>query len=192
MVLRRWLFAVVAAGVGVTLSAQSAQAPHTFEVASIKKLDLPVRGFPQRRIDHGTYSVATTSVASLIQFAYQIRDDLIVDGPDWIRTEFFEVNAKAASDVSADEMRSMMQSLLAERFGLVVRREQRVMRHFLLLPVRDDGRLGPNVVKTDDCRNPETRPAFPTLPQGAAYTGGCGTMATIATMASLWMRAIVI
>jgi len=190
---RTWLFAIVTTGMAVTLSAQSVQTPQaTFEVASIKKRDSPFQGFPRRIADHGTYSVPTTSVVGLIQFAYGVRDDLIVDGPDWIRTVFFEVNAKVGRDATANEMRPMMQSLLEERFGLVVRKEQREMRHLLLLPARADGRLGPNIRKTDSCGNSETRPIQPPLPPGAAMFAGCGTMATIAQGMSRPLRAPVI
>ena len=39
----------------------------------------------------------------------------------------------------------MVQSLLEERFRLVVRKEQREMRFAALVLARDDGRLGPGL-----------------------------------------------
>jgi uncharacterized protein (TIGR03435 family) len=174
--------------VTLLVSVHTAQQPKPrFEVASIKKRDSPAPGFARLLMERGTFSVPATSLAYLVEFAYQVRDDQIVDGPGWIRTDPFEVHAKAPYEASADEMRPMMQSLLAERFGLVVGREQRVMPHFDLLPARADGRLGPNLRQTDDCRNPETRPPRPPQPSGAASQVGCGAMASIATITTRWI-----
>jgi uncharacterized protein (TIGR03435 family) len=51
-------------------------------------------------------------------------------GPDWIdppHQEFYEIVAKAGEPVTEDRLRLMLQALLAERFGLVVRRESKVL-----------------------------------------------------------------
>jgi uncharacterized protein (TIGR03435 family) len=187
---RWWIAGALALTAVVALEAQTPQP--RFEVASIKKRDSPVQGFPQRVAEHGTYSLPSATVASLVQFAYEVRDDFIVDGPNWIRSETFDVNAKAGRDASADDMRPMMQSLLADRFGLVIRREQRVMPHFELLMARTDRSVGPTLQKIDDCRNLAARPKAPSIPSGASAISGCGTMASIATMASRYMGAPVI
>ena len=57
----------------------------------------------------------------------------------------------------AGPLRSQVQSLLEERFKLVIRRESRETSHFSLLLARDNRRLGPGLVQRD-CRNPDTRP----------------------------------
>jgi uncharacterized protein (TIGR03435 family) len=127
-----------------------------------------------------------------VQFAYQVRQELVVDGPKWIRTRAFEVHAKAGRDVSTDEMRPMMQSLLAERFGLVIRREQRVKAYLALMPARTDGRLGPHIQETGDCRN--RQPPQVEIPPllGTEIIRGCGPMCAIATLASSAMRSPVV
>ena len=193
MLRRKCLIAIVAIEIGATLTAQTALVSKpTFEVISVKKRQSSFQGFSRLIAQRGTFSHPSATVAVLMQFAYDVRQDFIVDGPGWIRTDLFEVNAKAGRDATPDEMRQMTHSLLEERFGLVVRTEQREMRHLLLLPVRADSRLGPNIQKTDDCGNRETRLTLPPLPPGAAVYSGCGTMATIAVGASRPLRAPVI
>src|SRR5580698_10347869 len=62
----------------------------------------------------------------LMMWAYQIKEeDQITGGPDWIRTKDFDIMAKTAEPVSTDQLRFMLQALLAERFKLTLHREQR-------------------------------------------------------------------
>ena len=49
----------------------------------------------------------------------------VAGGPGWIRSDRFDVNATAGRDVSLIELRSMLQSLLIERFKLKARYETR-------------------------------------------------------------------
>lgn len=48
--------------------------------------------------------------------------------PKWVMTEPFTIHAKAAGAATKDQMRLMMQSLLADRFGLRAHFEAREMR----------------------------------------------------------------
>ena len=86
----------------------------------------------------------------------------------------------------------MVQSLLEDRFKLIVREEPRQISLFALVPARADGLLGPNMQKTDDYGNRETRPALPPQPAGATLSSGCGTMSSVALLATRWIRGPVI
>ena len=116
------IVAVVAAGAVVSTHAQRP----TFDVASIKKIDKPVtfRGFPTGPIRGGTVTLMNSTVVSLIQFAYGLRDFQVVDGPDWVRNDLFEVQARAAGEPSRADVLLMLQALLEDRFGLRLRNEQ--------------------------------------------------------------------
>src|ERR1035438_8842743 len=62
-------------------------------------------------------------VKGWIQIAYGVKD-FQIRGPAWISTEKFDVEAKAGNpSASATQMMSMLQSLLADRFKLTLRRE---------------------------------------------------------------------
>ena len=93
------------------------------------------------------------SVAQLIEFAYEIRDFQIINGPGWLRSDRFEVSAKAESAVTqVQQMRLMVQRLLADRFGLRVHRETREMETYALVTARRDGRLGEKMRSSErDC-----------------------------------------
>lgn len=115
----------------------------TFEVASVKKRLEPPPPSRMPRPQGGVFRRVNTTVATLIQYAYAVRDLQLVGGPDWIRKDHFDVEAKAAGEVPTAQMRLMVQSLLEERFGLTVHTEQREMKYFALVVARSDGRLGP-------------------------------------------------
>lgn len=65
--------------------------------------------------------------------AYGVGPHQIVGGPDWLTSSAFEISAKAETPDSGDaELMVMLQALLADRFKLVLHRENRVMPAFVL------------------------------------------------------------
>lgn len=134
------IICLAVAAIGVGLSAQTPRP--TFDVASIKKIDKPPPPFPPPVIRGGTFTLLATNVVSLIQMAYGVRDFQVVDGPDWIKTEQFEVQARAAGEPARETMLLMLRSLLEDRFGLRLRKDQREMRFFAMVLARSDGRPG--------------------------------------------------
>jgi uncharacterized protein (TIGR03435 family) len=65
--------------------------------------------------------------------------------PDWIKTERFDIEAKVEGDPTKDEMRLMMQSLLAERFKLAIHHETQQIPVFALVRAKP-GQTGPKLV----------------------------------------------
>ena len=73
-------------------------------------------------------------------------------GPDWIRTEEWDINAVASITPTRTQFSEMTRNLLLERFKVRVHREQREIAVFALLMARDDRRLGPRLTSvTVDC-----------------------------------------
>jgi uncharacterized protein (TIGR03435 family) len=66
-------------------------------------------------------------------------------GPDWIRTDRWDFEAVAAMTPTRPQFNEMLRNLLADRFRLRFRREQRQLPIFALLVARDDRRPGPNL-----------------------------------------------
>jgi len=64
--------------------------------------------------------------------------------PKWAASDLFEIEARADGNPTKDQMRLMMQSLLAERFKLAVHFESREMPLLALVLVKP-GKLGPNL-----------------------------------------------
>jgi uncharacterized protein (TIGR03435 family) len=121
-----------------------AQAP-SFEVASVKPNASPGRS--SMVADPGGGLRATrTPLRQVIRTAYGVQNDQIVGGPDWLDRDRFDIIARAPSGATLADFPPRMQSLLAERFGLVVHREQRELSVYALVTARDDNRLGPALV----------------------------------------------
>jgi uncharacterized protein (TIGR03435 family) len=71
--------------------------------------------------------------------------DMVKGGPDWLRSQRFDVVARAAdpSTATAKMLRQMMQTLLSDRFKLAVHFETRTLRGYELLVVKNGPRLQP-------------------------------------------------
>jgi uncharacterized protein (TIGR03435 family) len=66
------------------------------------------------------------TVKTLVAFAYGVRELQVSGGPGWISTDHYDVAARAGQPATVDyEIREMLRSLLAKRFGLVIRDEMR-------------------------------------------------------------------
>jgi uncharacterized protein (TIGR03435 family) len=132
------VFGSIAAALGQTPS----PTPRSqFEVASIK---------PSNSADHrplinfqngGQLTAANVTVRRLIQLAYQIKDFQISGGPGWIGSDLYDINAKPEIPPKPDQMMVMIQSLLAERFQLVMRRDTREMPVYALVVAKNGPKL---------------------------------------------------
>ena len=98
----------------------------------------------------------------LVSGAY---DDLqIVDGPAWIDSDRFDINARAEGEPGPTQMRTMLRALLADRFKLVAHTETREQPIYVLSPAGSDRKLGPNLRESDAACARES---------GSASAGSC-------------------
>jgi uncharacterized protein (TIGR03435 family) len=109
--------------------ALQAQPPLAFEAASIKPSPPERPQFPYR---FGPSFSMQARLWDLILQAYDIQRYQIAGGPEWIQSQWFQVQAKAAGEPDKDQIRLMLQTLLAERFQLKFHRETRTMSGFVL------------------------------------------------------------
>ena len=72
-----------------------------------------------------------TSLKMLFMRAYQVKAQEIA-GPAWLDTEFFNIEAKLPEGATRDQAPAMFRALLAERFGVVVHREPRMLPGYAL------------------------------------------------------------
>jgi uncharacterized protein (TIGR03435 family) len=80
---------------------------------------------------------ARSQLLGLIIFAYNIRDasqypTLAHQLPKWAQSEWFDIEARAEGNADRNQVRLMMQSLLAKRFSLLVHTEVRQGKVFAL------------------------------------------------------------
>ncbi len=89
--------------------------------------------------------VTNHTLLNIIRQVYRLQRYQVVGGADWVDKEHWDILAKAAGDVPFDQLRRMMQTLLADRFRLLAHRETREMPVYALVLTRPDRRLGPQV-----------------------------------------------
>ena len=131
-----WKLVLVGLLFAATLSAQS-----SFEVASIK-LNSSGDGGESVNTTSGTLTMRNVPLRSIIQDAYNLKRYSLI-GPDWLDNQRFDITAKVGEKVKYEEMRVMLQTLLAERFQLKAHREQKEMSAYALLPAKSGFKLKP-------------------------------------------------
>lgn len=104
----------------------------------------------------GRFVAQRVSLLNLIAIAYgspyPMPANRITGGPDWIRSERFDVIAKAAGDLRREQFPDLLRALIAERFKLQLHRASVSRQVLVLRRARDDGRLGSQLRPTDlDC-----------------------------------------
>ena len=128
-----------------------------FDVASIKQSKSSEPPFSNFSISSGTmygptggiFSSTNRPLIDYIVFAYKMtpsqREDLISQLPAWAVSDGYDIQAKSENhDPTKDQMRLMMQSLLAERFKLAVHTETRRVS-VLALVLAKPGVRGPQL-----------------------------------------------
>jgi uncharacterized protein (TIGR03435 family) len=141
------------------LRAQSPAAKLSFDVASIKQntSDLPAYratsnfplGLGESYPPNGSLLSATNyPVATYIAFAYKLTSSeqrtLQAQLPKWTNDQRFDIEARAPGIATKDQMRLMMQSLLADRFKLAVHNEIKEAPVYALVLVKP-GETGPQL-----------------------------------------------
>jgi bla regulator protein BlaR1 len=135
----------------------------SFEVASVKQGNPEKFTPPNFALDfldsfgganpHGRF-VAQFPLQAYVGFAYKLfsysqeqKDAMLAHVPKWVSTDQYVINAQAEGNPTKDQMRLMMQSLLADRFKLVVhfeRQEVPVLALVLDKPGKTGAKLYPH------------------------------------------------
>jgi bla regulator protein blaR1 len=171
----------------VALPSTASPAPK-FDVASIKPL-AGGSGRPMDPIDRnfalgngraslskaGRFEVPFVTLHQLIELAYNVTDFEVLGGPSWVRSDLYEVIAKADS-VTIQQMRPMLRSLLADRFRLALRRETRELPVYELAVAK--GGLKFRAAKEGSCVtwNPDRPPPPPDPTRPPPPLNVCGGM----------------
>jgi len=150
----RNLALLVFAGPAIVLSqTQTAPpSPPAFDVASIRasQANGGGRGNPFRRdnlkVTPDSVIIRNTGLKSIIAWAYAAKD-FQVSGPEWLETQRFDIVAKAAGESTEDQLRVMMETLLADRFKVALHRTTKETQAYVVVI----GKGGPKLVesKTD-------------------------------------------
>jgi uncharacterized protein (TIGR03435 family) len=163
--------AVLAAWLGSLVHAQSAadakpaEARPEFDVASIKPSALPGRGVIRLRpqggpgsADTGRVTYTFITIRDLIVEAYGVRRNQISGGPNWLDSERFDIVAKVPAGATKEQVKVMLQNLLAERFKLTLHRETKEMPMYALVA----GARGPKLKDSTVLDTPAPSESQPT------------------------------
>jgi uncharacterized protein (TIGR03435 family) len=129
----------------LALECARAQTLSQFDVASVK----------HTRDDSGKWIIAippggrfsaTVISPTLIMNAFSIIPAQLSGGPTWIDSERFDIEARTAGpdQITHDRMGPLLQSLLADRFGLKYHRETREARGYSLIVAKGGPKLATN------------------------------------------------
>jgi uncharacterized protein (TIGR03435 family) len=128
-----------------------AQQQPTFDLADVHVSTTP-RWFAQNSgglLRDGRYVNRDATLLNLIEAAYGVTEDTVAGGPSWLDTDIFDVIAKVPDRTTPATAKLMLQTLLAERFGLVVRNEKRPMPRYVLSIGKGGSKLKP-AAKSED------------------------------------------
>jgi len=128
----------------------------------------------------------------------------VLSGPDWINNEVYDIEAKAESPATYNELKLMLQDLLVDRFKLKVHREPREMPIYALVQGKGTLKLqeAPKDRECDGQRRNDHRfelgatslagQCHGFVPDQGALTGRSVDMSDFAEMLSIWAERLVI
>lgn len=114
---------------------QPAETPPKFEIADVHVSPKPtsqnqfIRTGPVR---NERYEIKYATIVDLVRLAYGVTPDKILGGPSWLEMSHFDILAKVPPHSDADSQKLMLQSLLEERFKLVIHKEDKPLPTYAL------------------------------------------------------------
>ncbi len=127
--------------VGVIGAAQPAGTRPAFDVTSVKPRAGSAQYLAFRGDPGGVHLEGPLSF--FIRFAYAVQDYQLEGGPGWIHSDMYVVEGKAAATHSPKEMRSMLQTMLEDRFALKMHRETKEGSVYSLVVTRKGSKMKP-------------------------------------------------
>jgi uncharacterized protein (TIGR03435 family) len=132
------------------------------------------------------YELRRATLVDMIKIAWDIDANKIYSGPSWIDYDRYEVVAKTKPGTSPETLRLMLQALLADRFGLVVRPDTQLVPGYTLSRADRELKLKPGTeIGNPGCRagirmsmGPNAGPAIGSIPcQNVSMTTFAATLA---------------
>jgi uncharacterized protein (TIGR03435 family) len=80
----------------------------------------------------GRFRASATTLKFLLEWAYEIQPSQHSGGPSWFNTDRYDIVAKAEGNVTDDQMRLMVQTLLTDRFKLKLHHERKELPVYVI------------------------------------------------------------
>lgn len=154
----------------VPLRAQTKEDPPVFDVASIKACDPDTQVGTMMQEKSASLLYRRINMMAVMRRAYNV-DTPQIDGPSWLGLDCYDFQAQFPEGTPVARMQQMLQSLLAERFGLKVHMEKRDLPAFHLVLAKggikmkpsDGGQLGYGPSRTPSGRRLTGKITMPVL-----------------------------
>ena len=143
--------------IAIWAAAAAAQTPPAFDFADVHAS--PRSADPESEtFRSGRYEAHQINMVQLIASAYGVWPESILGGPSWLEADRFDVIARMPVSTSQDTTRLMLQTLLADRFKLAIRKDTKSMPAFALTI----GKGKPKMKEADGTGEIGCRPQRPT------------------------------
>ena len=130
----------------------SAQTPRhlTFDVASIRPSDPTAQGGQVKPIPGGHgYTMRNVPIKLVMALMYRVPQRQIEGGPDWFNNQSFDIEARVDGTYSVEDLHTMFQNLLADRFGLKFHKDIRDGNIYALTVDPSGLKMKPNTTPED-------------------------------------------
>jgi uncharacterized protein (TIGR03435 family) len=97
--------------------------------------------------------VRNATLSDCIQWAYNVQS-FQVSGPGWIDSERYDISARAGNAATSTQLRPMLQTLLSERFRLVLRRETKEVSGYALVVAKSGPKMRESTSEGDPVVTP--------------------------------------
>ena len=111
---------------------QSADSRPKFVAADVHAAPAGVLAMRSIPVHDGRYELRNATMVNLVRTAYGFDADKVVGGPSWLEMDRFGIVAKLSGETSPDDQKLMLQSLLEDRFKLLVHKETKPLPGFAL------------------------------------------------------------
>ena len=147
-------------------------APPAFEIASVKinqQFRPEDRSTWHRTIDASpvTLTMRNVDLKMAVAWAHNLQAAM-VSGPAWVESQRYDILAKTGAAAPDNEMRRMLQTLLAERFRLETHREMRPMEVMAIVLPKSGHKM--TASQSDGPPNDRQDPQRGSIVEGAAVT----------------------
>jgi uncharacterized protein (TIGR03435 family) len=112
---------------GQLASGQTTEAPPRFEAADVHVSPKSTNFWSRPSTSRGRFQIKNATMVDLIRAAYDVDVDKVLGGPNWLELDRFDVIAKLPEDSTPESRRQMLETLLGERFKLVVHKDNKPM-----------------------------------------------------------------
>jgi uncharacterized protein (TIGR03435 family) len=151
-----------------------ANADPSFEVATIKPNESGAPSLQGITMNGRNFRTRNSSLGDLIHFAYDVQTKQIVNAPEWMEKDRYDIAAVLEEQgvPNAAQVKIMIRKLLADRFKLTFHHDKKELSAYLLTVAKDGQKLTPT-------QRPGPQPGIGFRPG----TGGLTLIVMNATMA---------